>query len=438
MNIPDILSCAQHLNLSKFIRRTTHQEITSRNTLYQLSNKFSLTHVNGIAVDINKELEEDLKKYSNPTLEFKDQTRAILLQALSRLCFAASNIMPNVMILDELINILNPSGLCSTGYVTITHKLLDKITECIPDSSIMTKKCHHFLHLNFECSNLVHISFCETIHLNNNSDPSLSIGTQIDFSILANPDHTFDYDNIKLTINVPHKVHSHKILSKWNIIKINCKTAITNFFHKITACFTRKTYIPTPKFKIQETIETNSSEITCNLSSFTLHALRHPKQIQKHLSDFRQAFNKAQNLHPSTTSNLSTTKLPFQHNVHKTSDSQASCSDTISDLQTTENSESSRFRSNSRSSSSTYSISTTSKQPISKSQSTPNLDQIQPVKLKAKSHSESSICSTSSYANANTPSQPQERAQKGNVSPFTKLHIKFKLITQHNRTNLTK
>ncbi|QLK50315.1 hypothetical protein FDZ58_01320 [Ehrlichia ruminantium] len=290
-NILSFLLSIKQLKPTNFIRNTTDIDNTSHDTISELCNKCLSLSINGIYVDVSKNIKQRKARYSG--FPFQHKERAILLSALSQLCFEYAHTTPNIVLFDELATILNNDNLFSIGNKT-TSNLFPIIKKHTSDHTNLSQERHNNIHINCDTDkpNIMHVSFAQHVSFaNDSSQPSTSTETQIRFMVEACPDNTINYSRIKFTMTLPKTINNHSFLSNWDIFKVNCRITIQNIVNKITSFFTRRTYTPEPKFK--KTAFTQSmSTLEYSLQDFSVNTQRSQQEISRHICDFRQAFEK--------------------------------------------------------------------------------------------------------------------------------------------------
>ncbi|UOD99020.1 hypothetical protein IMW63_01340 [Ehrlichia ruminantium] len=290
-NILSFLLSIKQLKPTNFIRNTTDIDNTAHDTISELCNKCLSLSINGIYVDVSKNIRQRKVRYSG--FPFQHKERAILLSALSQLCFEYAHTTPNIVLFDELATILNNNNLFNIGNKTTSH-LFPIIKKHTSDHTNLSQERHNNIHINCDPNqpNIMHVSFAQHVSFaNDSSQPSISTETQIRFMVEACPDNTINYSRIKFTMTSPKTINNHSFLSNWDIFKVNCRITIQNIVNKITSFFTRRPYKPQPKFK--KTAFTQSmSTLEYSLQDFSVNAQRPQQDISRHICDFRQAFEK--------------------------------------------------------------------------------------------------------------------------------------------------
>ncbi|CAI27688.1 Hypothetical protein ERGA_CDS_02360 [Ehrlichia ruminantium str. Gardel] len=290
-NILSFLLSIKQLKPTNFIRNTTDIDNTAHDTISELCNKCLSLSINGIYVDVSKNIRQRKVRYSG--FPFQHKERAILLSALSQLCFEYAHTTPNIVLFDELATILNNDNLFNIGNKTTSH-LFPIIKKHTSDHTNLSQERHNNIHINCDTNqpNIMHVSFAQHVSFaNDSSQPSISTETQIRFMVEACPDNTINYSRIKFTMTLPKTINNHSFLSNWDIFKVNCRITIQNIVNKITSFFTRRPYKPQPKFK--KTAFTQSmSTLEYSLQDFSVNAQRPQQDISRHICDFRQAFEK--------------------------------------------------------------------------------------------------------------------------------------------------
>ncbi|GAT79272.1 hypothetical protein EHRUM4_02800, partial [Ehrlichia ruminantium] len=248
-NILSFLLSIKQLKPANFIRNTTDIDKTSHETISELCNKYLSLSINGIYVDVSKNIRQRKARYSG--FPFQHKERAILLSTLSQLCFESAHTTPNIVLFDELATILNNDNLFNIGNKTTSH-LFPIIKKHTSDHTNLSQERHNNIHINCDPNqpNIMHVSFAQHVSFaNDSSQPSISTETQIRFMVEACPDNTINYSRIKFTMTLPKTINNHSFLSNWDIFKVNCRITIQNIVNKITSFFTRRPYKPQPKFK---------------------------------------------------------------------------------------------------------------------------------------------------------------------------------------------
>ncbi|GAT77071.1 hypothetical protein EHRUM2_02800 [Ehrlichia ruminantium] len=291
-NILSFLLSIKQLKPANFIRNTTDIDKTSHETISELCNKYLSLSINGIYVDVSKNIRQRKARYSG--FPFQHKERAILLSTLSQLCFESAHTTPNIVLFDEVATILNNDNLLSIGNKT-TSGVLPIIKKHTSDHTNFPQECHNNININCdpEKPNVMYVSFAQHVNFANDSlQPSTSTETQIRFMVEACPDNTINYSRIRLTMTLPKIINNHSFLSNWDIFKVNCRITIQNIVNKVTSFFTGKSYIPQPKFKKQHSHNLETSILEYSLQDFSVNAQRPQEEISRSICEFRQSFEK--------------------------------------------------------------------------------------------------------------------------------------------------